>query len=166
MIFLDSKCDVYQTQWVICSFSHSSLVETSSEHLHSQTVRARKLKFWEKINLLLPVMCHMSCVTCHVSCVMCHVSLVQCHMSCVTKRKEKKEKRKKYKVVKLVGEGSVINGDTPSSLPNKCGYVIYKILHVQFHMSNLKQLMWLDEISWNETYKILQGKSLVFEINE
>ena len=61
--------------WLI----ESSFVEISSEHLHSKTVRAGKLKFGEKV--LLP---HLSCVTCHMSRVMCHMSGVTCHMSGVT----------------------------------------------------------------------------------
>ena len=61
------------------SFSHSSLVEISSEHLHSQTVRGREVKFWDKVHLP-----HLSCVICHMSSVMCPVSHVTCHMSRVT----------------------------------------------------------------------------------
>ena len=34
---------------------------------NSQTVRAIELKFWEKVQLLTPVTCHMSHVMCHVS---------------------------------------------------------------------------------------------------
>ena len=34
-------------------------------HLQSQTVRARELKFWEKVHLPPAVTCHLSCVTCH-----------------------------------------------------------------------------------------------------
>ena len=35
-------------------------VKISSEHLHPQTVRAKKLKFWEKGQVPPPVTCHMS----------------------------------------------------------------------------------------------------------
>ena len=50
------------------SFIHcSSFMEISSEHLHSQIVRARNLTFWEKVHLSSPVMCLMSRVTCNVS---------------------------------------------------------------------------------------------------
>ena len=55
--------------------SHSSFVKISSEHLHSQTIKARKLKFWEKVHLPPPVMFHESYVTCHVSPVTFHMSL-------------------------------------------------------------------------------------------
>ena len=41
------------------------------KNLHGQTVRAKELKFWEKIYLHTPVTCH------------CHMSEVMCHMSCV-----------------------------------------------------------------------------------
>ena len=51
---------------LINSLGRSSFVEISSSNLHSQTVRARKLNFWEKVHLP---------PTCHVSCVMCHMSL-------------------------------------------------------------------------------------------
>ena len=61
--------------WLI-NWVKSSFVEVSLEHLHSQIVRARELKFWEKDHLHPPVMCHMSCVTCHVSSVTCHMSHV------------------------------------------------------------------------------------------
>ena len=48
-----------------------------------------------------PSMCHMSRVTCHMSCVTCHVSHVACIfcLFCF------------YKLVELLGGGSVINGD-------------------------------------------------------
>ena len=59
-------------------------MEISSKHFHSQTVRARQLKFWAKVHHPPPVMCHISHVTCHVSYVMCHMSCVTCHMSHVT----------------------------------------------------------------------------------
>ena len=42
-------------------------MDISSEHLHAQTVRAREVKFLEKVHLLQPIMCHMSHVMCHVS---------------------------------------------------------------------------------------------------
>ena len=64
--------------------TYSSFVVVSSKHLHSQTVRARKLKFWEKVHLPPPVTCHMSHVACHMSHVTCHMSHVKCHMSHVT----------------------------------------------------------------------------------
>ena len=47
---------------------------------------------------------------CHVSHVMCHMSRVTCHVSHVTKNQNTLKK-----VVELVGQGSVINGATPSS---------------------------------------------------
>ena len=47
----------------------------------------------------------MSRVTCHMSHVTCHVSHVTCHIFFFDK------------VVKLIGEGFVINGATPSSFP-------------------------------------------------
>ena len=50
----------------------------------------------------------MSHVTCPVSCVTCQVSGVTCHVELFIYLF--------YKVVELVGGGSVINGSTPSSL--------------------------------------------------
>ena len=50
------------------SLRRSSFSSKSSEHLHSQTVRAREIQFWEKDHLPPPP------VTCHVSHVGCHVS--------------------------------------------------------------------------------------------
>ena len=48
-------------------------MKISSTNLHSQTVRARELKFWEGSP---PPTCHVSCVTCHLSHVTCHMSFV------------------------------------------------------------------------------------------
>ena len=48
-----------------------------------------------------------SCDTYHVSLVTCHMSCVMCHVSCVTNQFFLD------KVMKLVGEGSVINGAYP-----------------------------------------------------
>ena len=49
-------------------------MKISSKHLHSQTVRARKLKFSKKVHLPPPVMCYLSHVTCHMSHVTCPIS--------------------------------------------------------------------------------------------
>ena len=51
-----------------------------------------------------PSMCHMSHIPRHMSCVSCHVSYVMCHFFHFF-----------YKLEKLVGGGSVINGPTPCS---------------------------------------------------
>ena len=50
-----------QVSGVTCQVSHFTS--------NSQTVRARELKFWEKVHLshLSPVTCHVSRVTCHMS---------------------------------------------------------------------------------------------------
>ena len=56
---------------IIDSLIHSSFVAISSEHLHSPTLRARELKFQEKVHLPPP---------CIVSHVMCHVWRVTCHI--------------------------------------------------------------------------------------
>ena len=55
----------------------------------------------------------MSRVTCHVSHVMCHLSHVMCQIFFF------------YKVVKLIGGGSVINGAYPVK------YLMYKALMFQ-----------------------------------
>ena len=57
------------------------------------------------------VKCQVSGVRCQVLGVRCQVSGVRCHFFL-----KKKEKEKMYKVVELVGVGSVINGATPYSL--------------------------------------------------
>ena len=44
--------------------SHWSFVEISSEHFNSQNLKARELKFWEKVHLPPQVTCHMSHVIC------------------------------------------------------------------------------------------------------
>ena len=56
-----------------------SFFSYSSKQLHSQTIRASKLKFWEKVHLPPPVTCHVSHIMFHVSCVTCHMSRVKCH---------------------------------------------------------------------------------------
>ena len=56
-----------------------------------------------------PTMCHMSRVICHVSCVRCQVSGVTCQVSDFFNFKFLFF----YKVVGLVGGGSVINGAYP-----------------------------------------------------
>ena len=83
-------------------------MEISSVHLHSQTVRARKLKFLEKVHLSPPVMCKVSHVMCHVSHVTSHVSHFWFFFV--------------YKEVELVGGGSVINGAYPSSFLYKTNW--------------------------------------------
>ena len=84
---------------------HHSLIDSpisskSSKHLHSQTVRARELKFGEKVHLPPHVMCLMS----HFTFYMSHFT---CHMSHFT------QKNIKSKVVKLVGGWSVIKRSYP-----------------------------------------------------
>ena len=53
--------------WIICRFflgfllfPNSSFAKVSSKHLHSQTIKTRELKFWEKGHLPQPIMCHLS----------------------------------------------------------------------------------------------------------
>ena len=67
--------------------------------------RARELKFLENVHPPPPVTCHMSHGTCHVSRVTGHVSHVTCNFFSFFSEI--------YKVVKLVGGGSVINGAYP-----------------------------------------------------
>ena len=74
-------------------------MKISSEHLHSQIVRARELKIEKRF----------PSPTCLVSHVMCHVSCIRCPVLRVTCNKVLD------KVVKLVGGGYVINQATPSS---------------------------------------------------
>ena len=83
-------------------------MEISLQHLHTQTVKAKELKFGEKIHLPPHVMCHISSITCHDSHVTCRVSHVMDYniFSIFFLAK----------AVKLVDSGSVINGATPSSL--------------------------------------------------
>ena len=57
-----------------------SSVDISLEQLHSQTVKARKLKFWDMVCLPPNVMCQMLLVTCHVLFVMCHMWHIKCHL--------------------------------------------------------------------------------------
>ena len=85
------------THWVIDTCQ-------SSKRYKSQTVKARELKFWEKVCLPPRVMCHMSCVTCHMSRVTCHMQQVSSNLF---------KHKINNKGAKLVGGGSVINGAYP-----------------------------------------------------
>ena len=67
-----------------------SFSKISSNQLHSQTVRGRELNLLEKVHHTN----HVSCFTCHY---FYHIF------------------SSSYKVLQLVGGGSVINGETPSS---------------------------------------------------
>ena len=64
---------VFYVTHVICQVSHVrckvSYVKCQVSHVtcNSQTVRARKLNFWNKVHLLPPVTSHVSQVTCHMS---------------------------------------------------------------------------------------------------
>ena len=64
------------------------------------------------------VICHMSYVICHMSLsyVICHMSYVICHMPYVTRHVSHVKPKNIYKVVELVGGGSVINGAYPIQL--------------------------------------------------
>ena len=64
----------------------------------------------QKVHLPPPVMCHVYHVMSHMSHVMCPISHVTCHMSCFFFFD---------KLLKLIGGGFVINGDTPSSFNTK-----------------------------------------------
>ena len=89
--------------------THSSFINSlspwvfssqSSRYHKSQTIRVRKLKFWENVHPLQHVTCHVSHVTCCMSDFMWHMSCVTCHIFFDN-------------VVKLIGGGSVINGAYP-----------------------------------------------------
>ena len=56
-------------------------MDLSSMHLPSQTGIARELKFWEKVHLSQPVMCHASPVMCHMSHVTCKKNGQSCGAS-------------------------------------------------------------------------------------
>ena len=72
--------DTCHISHVTCHMSgvrcHTSGVPCQVLHVtsNSQTVRARELKFWEKVHLS-PVTCQMSRVRCHISHVTCQMSL-------------------------------------------------------------------------------------------
>ena len=66
------------------SLTNSSFSSKSSLNLHSQTVWARDLKFWQHVHLPPWVTCHISRVTCHMSCVTYHLSHITCPLSPVT----------------------------------------------------------------------------------
>ena len=49
------------------------------EYIQSQILRARVLKFGEKVHLPPAVICHLSHIMCHLSHVMSHLYHVTCH---------------------------------------------------------------------------------------
>ena len=91
--------------WFINKVTDWSFVKISLTNLHYQTLRARELKFWEKVTSphMSHVTCHMSHVTCHMSHVTHHVSHVNFFFFFFLQR------------LKLFSGGSVISGAYPSS---------------------------------------------------
>ena len=81
------------------SFILLSLSSKPSKHSYTQTVRATELIFWDNVHPPPFVTRQVSGVRCQVSGVSCQVSGVTCIFF--------------YKVVELVGGGSVINGAYP-----------------------------------------------------
>ena len=96
-----SRAVLQTPSWFIRSLTQWSFVKISLASLHSQTLRARELKLWEKVHL--PT-CHMSGNSYNVSHVTFQISHVPGHESFFF-----------GKVVKPVSRGSGINGPTPSS---------------------------------------------------
>ena len=88
-----------------------SVILLFRRHLHTKTIRARDLKFWHNVHHPLCVWWNMSYVMCYLSWVICQVSHVMCHMSDVTCQMSLFYFHFFfYKVVKLFGWWSVING--------------------------------------------------------
>ena len=75
---------------------NSWFVEISSKLCISQTVRPRKLKFWDNVHYpcVSRVTCHVSHITCDISRVTCHVSHVTCHVSHIEEKKFRKKNGK------------------------------------------------------------------------
>ena len=100
-------------------------MKISSKLCISQTVRARKVNFWENVHLpalcvrcyMSDVTCHMWPVTCYLSQVMCHMSHVTCHMSCVTCIVSHVTWEKSTIWWSLSVEGLLSTGPTPSNGP-------------------------------------------------
>ena len=72
---------------LINSLTHSSFSSKCSKHLHSQTIKAREVKFLENVKSPSHVKSHASHVTCLISCVICQMSGALCTMS-ITKTKK------------------------------------------------------------------------------
>ena len=86
-------------------FSHSLIIWVILSFRIVKTLCITNRKSWgaEILGKCLPTtMCHKSCASCHWSRVMCHILSFLIWIWI-------------YKLVKLVGGGSVINGSTPSS---------------------------------------------------
>ena len=116
--------NTFVTYSLFNSFAPLTFSSKSSNHFHSQIVRARELKSLEKIHLPPPVTGHVSHDMCHMSCVTSRVSRDICHVSCVTWQyffySFLITSFSFYKVVKLVKGGSVINGATLSIFLTNC----------------------------------------------
>ena len=123
------------------------LIEISSVHLYSQTIRARKLKFWEKVHL--PPTCHGSCVTIHMSCVTFHMSGVTCHKSCVTCHIFSYTNGWSQLV-----EGLLSTGPTSSSKSiHSPVYALYRVYYIVYHLNTTICHSW----PW---YNLKQKKSI------
>ena len=97
------------------SCRHKALLSSSGPDTLEKDSRLAKpniapVQWQAKLLVHPPRTCHMSHVACHVSCVTCHISRVPCHVSHVTCHFFFLFF---YKVLKLIGGGSVINGAYP-----------------------------------------------------
>ena len=126
-----------------------------------QTALSSKLGTWNFERMFTPQ--HMSSVTCHMSYVTCHVSHVTYKKIVIIyifflyiyplKQTNKNYYDKfiflqKYKVVVLVGGGSVINGATPSSLSDIMAQVMISVSGVCHKIYlcisvSLQSILWL-----------------------
>ena len=66
--------NVAQKSTKCCKWPLWPISSKSSEHVHSQTIRARKLNCLENVHSTPCVKCHVSHVTYHMSYFMCHIS--------------------------------------------------------------------------------------------
>ena len=73
------SCDTCHMSHVRC---HISGVTYQVSHVtsNSKVVKAMEQQFREKVLLIPPVNCHLSCIMCHKSCVIFHVSCVTYHI--------------------------------------------------------------------------------------
>ena len=94
-------------------------------------MKARELKFWENVHPPKRVTCHMSRVTCQMSHFFYIYMYIYIYIFFL------------YKVVELIGGGSVINGATPSSFPNYILHICHKYASKYIWIQINKNKLWV-----------------------
>ena len=128
-------------------------VKISSKYLHSQTIRAKELKFLEKVHQPLPVTYHVSCVTCHMS----HVTLFFWQLSKVVIGGSTGSSFY-WQVRREISQFMILDMQGPGFLPHP--YLFLADIFQTFQMSKcLNQwTFWLQKFTRNVWQNLILGK--------